>query len=98
VPTIRVSGSNALSATVVIVQCGTLPAIFSGLAVVRSSVTSDQVSPRSSDLNSRLPPNHTVRGLCRESRIGEFQLKRYSSPSGARGWMPWLDQESTSRR
>src|ERR1041384_8424806 len=34
------------------------------------------VSPRLYDLNNRLPPSHTMLGLCGESRMGVFQLKR----------------------
>src|SRR5687767_11582145 len=39
--------------------------------------------PRSVDLNSRLPPSHTVLGLCGESMNGVFQLNRYTSPGCA---------------
>ena len=37
------------------------------------------VSPRFSDLKSRLPPSHTMLGLCGDSMKGVFQLNRYAS-------------------
>ena len=98
-PTINVYGSKWLSSMHVNVQCGTLPLSLSGSAVVRSSEISVQLSPRSSDLKKRSPPKYSVRGLWRESRIGEFQLKRYGfSPSGARGLIICMPPVARSRR
>ncbi len=46
------------------------------ICLVRSALAT-QVSPRLYDLNNRLPPSHTMLGLCGESTCGVFQLKRY---------------------
>src|SRR5512132_1556045 len=45
--------------------------VRSGLAI--------HVSPRLYDLNRRLPPSHTMLGLCGDSMNGVFQLNRYAS-------------------
>ena len=55
-PTSRSPGSIVDSAIVVIVQWGTFPAIFAASLEVRSGLCTGQLSPRSYDLNSRLPP------------------------------------------
>src|SRR5215467_15281405 len=44
------------------------------------SADSIHLSPRFTDLNSRLPPIQIVPGLCGDSSTGVFQLKRYVSP------------------
>src|SRR3954463_14597991 len=66
-------------------SCVTLPAmpiIICGGTVLRStflvrSSLATQVSPWLYDLNSRLPPSHTIFGLCGDMMTGVFQLKRY---------------------
>src|SRR5580692_7490294 len=50
--------------------------------LVRSALAT-YVSPRLYDLNSRLPPYHTMFGSCGERMKGVFQLNRYWSPGCA---------------
>ena len=60
---------------------------------VRSSVIL-YVSPRSSEMKSRLPPIRTMRGLCGESTVGVFQKNRNAVPSGGSGTT--LDAEAAA--
>src|SRR5581483_10188520 len=63
-------------------SCVTLPGTPSSETVlrltffVRSSLAT-YVSPWLYDLNSRLPPNQMIFGLCGDITTGVFQLKRY---------------------
>src|SRR5580765_2678292 len=62
-------------------SCVTLPAapiigtLLRSTFFVRSSLAT-QVSPWLYDLNNRLPPSHTIFGLCGDMITGVFQLKR----------------------
>src|SRR6516164_4301408 len=63
-------------------NCVTLPGaaisdtLLRSTCFVRSSLAT-YVSPWLYDLNSRLPPNQTIFGLCGDITTGVFQLKRY---------------------
>src|SRR5207253_7970583 len=50
--------------------------VLRSICFVRSGLAT-QLSPRLYDLNSRLPPSHTMLGLCGDNIYGVFQLKRY---------------------
>src|SRR5262245_35979840 len=50
--------------------------VLRSTCLVRSALAT-HVSPWLYDLNKRLPPSHTIFGLCGERMTGVFQLKRY---------------------
>src|SRR3954453_4057577 len=62
-------------------SCVTVPGapiiatVLRSIFFVRSSLAT-HVSPWLYDLNSRLPPSHTIFGLCGDMMTGVFQLKR----------------------
>src|SRR5262245_52921386 len=52
--------------------------LLRSICFVRSGLAT-HVSPRLYDLNSRLPPSHTMLGLCGDNTTGVFQLNRSGS-------------------
>src|SRR5207247_1204598 len=50
--------------------------VLRSICFVRSGLAT-QLSPRLYDLNRRLPPSHTMLGLCGDRMYGVFQLNRY---------------------
>src|SRR6185436_3833718 len=69
-------------------SCAVVPAAPITVTLQRStcfvrSALATQRSPWLSERKRRLPPIQIVLGLCGDSRIGVFQLKRYASPARA---------------